>query len=124
QVLQRLMEFLRAFLFGGLKSEESPFPRRESATKHRDLGILDVLEQQSRSFDIAGLADIRGNFIFRVDRFADPTQLFLILQISDEFPEILEGHGRCSKFSENFTRPLFARLPARSKPYAAAGASP
>src|SRR4030095_10699997 len=92
------MEFLAVFFLGGLESEESSFPGREHATKHRNLGLVDVLKQQSRSFDVAGLADIRGNFIFGVDRFADPAEFLLVLQMSYEFSEIPERHVRRSKF--------------------------
>src|SRR5215475_7785910 len=117
------MEPFGAFFLGGLKSEERSFPGREYASKHRDLELVDVLKQQSRSFDIAGLANVRGNFIFGVNRFANSTELFLILQTSDEFPEVLDGHMRHSRFLKSFNQSSLARLPVRSNPCAVTAAS-
>src|SRR5215471_2185391 len=97
-MFQGLMEPFGAFFLGGLKSEERSFPGREYASKHRNLALVDVLKQQSRSFDIASLANVRGNFMFGVNRFANSTELFLILQMSNEFPEIVEGHVGHSRF--------------------------
>src|SRR5688500_9131584 len=99
-MLQSLMKLLGAFFVGGLESEQRPFSRREDPSEHWDLGIVDVLKQQSRSFDIAGLANIGGNLIFDVHGLTDAAELLLILQISYEFPEILKGHVRHSKFSK------------------------